>query len=309
MEQLVIRREKVVNMYQPLLPFVYPYADLVGDINGNGNGFRWDGDVSHKITWIKINSGNDEAMNLQHLDCTIDQQWNMSEVSREITQYRKYRDILDRVYETESDVLASDVLVDYLQNKRPFNMARYVSAKLYDEAKNSGHSEMFVEASLTKDNIVDYIDAMSLAQNEKTNSLDEKILYLSFPAYGLLKKSALNDRVVMNRDNVIGRDIAYLDDMKIVPLRSEVLYSAVDTSNKYAPTEDAVQIHAIMVIKNAVAHPYGIDDIRVDAPSALSDNKQVFGNWFSFDVFEHPGYDGWGVGVIAEPASTSEVNP
>lgn len=305
MEQLVIRREKVVKMYQPILRFIYPYADLVGDINGNGNGFKWDGDVSHKITWIKINSGDDEAMNLQHLDCTIDQQWNMSEVSREITQYRRMRDILDRVYETEADILASDVLVDYLQNKRPFKMARYVSAKLYDEAKNSGHTEMFVEASLTKDNIVDYIDAMSLAQNEKTNSLDKKTLYLSFPAYGLLKKSSLNDRIVMNRDEVIKRDIAYLDDMKIVPIRSEVFKSKVD--NNYNPTEDSVQIHAIMVINNAVAHPYGIDDIRVDAPSALSDNKQVFGNWYSFDVFQHPGYDGWGVGVIAEPST--QVNP
>ena len=307
MEQLVIRREKVVNMYQPLLPFVYPFADLVGDINGNGNGFEWDGDVAHKITWIKINSGNDEPMVLQHLDCTIDQQWNMSEVSREITQYRRYRDILDRVYEVEADVLSSQVLVDYLKNKRPFNMARYVSAKLYEEAKNSGHAELFVEATPDKDSIVDMIDNIALTVNEKANGLDEKILYVSYPVYGMIKKSSLNDRIVMNKDTEIGRDITKLDDMKIVPLRSEILWSKVDPAKNYAPTEDAVKIHAILVIKNAVAHPYGIDDIRVDAPSALSDNKQVFGNWFSFDVFQHPGYDGWGVAVIAEPSA--QVNP
>lgn len=311
-DKLVIRREKVVKMLAPLLPYTYQYANLVGDINGGGRGFSWDGDPAHLIKWIGINSGDDEPMNLQHLDCTIDQQWEMKETSAQITQYRKYRDILDRVYETEADVMADNVLADYLQNKRPVNMAKYVSAKLYESAVASGHTELVIETDeVTKDNIVGYFDQLNIAQDENIPGANDKTFYISYSGYAALKASDLNKRIVMNGDTAIGRDIESIDGVKIKRVSQNTLKTLVNATGRgYVTPEDAKNIFGIMVVDSAIAHPYGIDDIRVDAPSALSDNKQVFGNWYSFDVFQHPGYNGWGVGVIVEPAAAStDVNP
>lgn len=314
MAQTVIKKEKIVDLYQPILPYIYPYANLVGDINGGGNGFTWDGNPKSKIKWITINPGNDMPMNLQTLNTNIEQTWSMAETEEEITQRRAYRNILDRVYETEEEILSSNILSNYLKNVRPKEMTRYVSAKLYDIAKNSGHSELFVEtASLTKDNIVENFDNIVLAMEDANTGIMtmNKTLYLSQRSYAALKNSPLNERIVMNNDGNIGRNIETIDGIKIVRFSQSELKTKVNTNGAgYLPTGDAKNIHAILVIDDAVAHPYGIDEIRVDEPSALSDNKSVFGSWYCFDVFQHPEYNKWGVAVIAEPeAGAASLNP
>ena len=290
----------------------YGFQELMNKFGFPGTNWKYDG--SRTIIFKDIVSGMDSPIDKQVLVKGGTQAWSMADATKTISREREYYDLSDEIYERTAEVDGLKVMAAYEANGRPTTVTRGIAADLYKEASehDSGLGVVTGTLAMTPAEAWEKFYEMKAAI-EDNSTMDSAMILYCVPAFlRKLVDGDINKRVIMNGSDVISRQLAEIDGVKIRTIRPANMMSSYDETQSGAglvAAEDAVQVLAFMVAVDAVAVPFIIENVYIDAPHAGSKGKWEIDNRFAFNAIMNPFY---GLGVVAlvdGAATTSEVNP
>lgn len=306
----VIEKAQYVTMLNNVNALAkYGFQELMNKFGFPGTNWKYDG--SRSIVFKNIVSGMDSPINKQVLVKGGEQQWSMADATKTITREREYYDLSDEIYERTADVDGYKVMASYEANGRPLTVTRGIAADLYKAAEDdeSGLGVINGSLNMTPDEAWGKFYDMKAALEDNSNYDSSAILYC-IPAFlRKLVDGDINKRVIQNGSDVISRQIAEIDGVKIRTLNPKNMKTKYDETADgmgLVAAEDAKQIIALMVAEDAVAVPFIIESVYVDAPHAGSKGKWEISNRFAFNAIVNPFF---GLGTVALIDNASEVNP
>lgn len=158
---------------------------------------------------------------------------------------------------------------------------RYLISKLYADytaAKKAANT-----TAVTTDNILklfdDQMEAMTNARVPKSG----RIWYMTTSMNKLLK-SAIT-RYVANGDENIKRIIASIDDVEIVEVPTDIMWTLFDFTEGSVKATGAQQINWLLVHPSAVITPEKYAFASLDEPSAMTQGKYYYYEESHEDVF------------------------
>ena len=289
----------------------YGYQELMSKIGFPGTNWKYDG--SRNIVFKDIVTGMDSPINKQVLVKGGTQTWSMADATKTISREREYYMFSDEIYETTAEIDGLKVMAAYESQGRPLTVTRGITADLYREA--SGHSSgagvISGTSSMTPAEAWEKFYEMKDAIEDNSKFDSDMILYCVPTFLRKLVDGDINKRVIMNGSDIISRQIAEIDGVKIRTIKPQNMMSSYDESQDEAGlvvAEDAVQVLAFMVAVDAVAVPFIIENVYIDAPHAGSKGKWEIDNRFAFNAIMNPFY-GLGVVALVDGVSEGSVNP
>ena len=297
MAQTVVEKKLYADLLNPLIPTLYPFADIMGKINIPGTNYRYDGQRS--IIIDSVIAGKDVDSTLQDYTANASQQWSNAESTLTVRYSRKYRDFVAKEYEVTGKPLntAVNVMAEYERTGRPSTISSQYAENLYNIAQ--ANSTLLTDAVTTAAEAYAAFCKMNNIRTEYTNG--RAICYVTSAVKQLLKDYIGTNRRWSN-DGKVQFDVETIDDVEIKVVPAKYMKSKYTKTSGYTPAPDAKQINMALVTVDAIISPFLLDDIFIDEPSALSDGKSFILSQFAFDLFCHPAASAYGVIVNAEAA-------
>ena len=140
---------------------------------------------------------------------------------------------------------------------------------------------------LTVANILDVFDNLMLAMDNGRVPANGRILYVPFEIQKMLKAADGISRSmdITSGPNAIDRRVNRLDEVQIIPVVSQLMKTAYDFTEGWAPDADAKQINMFLVHPLAVITPVSYEFADLTAPSAVTEGKYYYYEESFEDVF------------------------
>ena len=140
---------------------------------------------------------------------------------------------------------------------------------------------------LTVANILDVFDNLMLAMDNGRVPANGRILYVPFEIQKMLKAADGISRSmdITSGPNAIDRRVNRLDEVQIIPVVSQLMKTAYDFTEGWAPDADAKQINMFLVHPLAVIPPVSYEFADLTAPSAVTEGKYYYYEESFEDVF------------------------
>lgn len=298
MSQLVIEANAYANEVNSLITdnsILYPYSAIMGQFNVTDPNFKFSGERAIIITGI--DSGDDSPADLQNYTLTTAQQWKNTQKVLTISQSREYSDFVDFEYAKTNKLNSTlDVMQSYEQNKRPKNLTRYFSHAL---TAISVADKSAIYAGTITTSADAYAKFKALNMNRRKKFLSSTHFYCTSAFESLLEDYVnTNRRYIDNNKNPDG-SLLSLDGVQIVVVTDEDIKNKYNLATKgYADVDGSVQVYGLMVVDRTIINPLLMNDILIDEPTAFSKGKSYIYTRSSYDVFEHPQAEGFGVQAL-----------
>ena len=182
-------------------------------------------------------------------------------------------------------------------------MDAYLAAKLSTAAIANSKAD---STALTAANILEKWDGYLAAMTDARVNRDRVIAYMTPATYKLLKEAAGITRFIDVETGIrnVDRNIGKLDGVLIMEVPADMMKSAYDFTEGFAPAVGAAQINLIMYDPMAIAAPIVYDTSMLSAPTAQSKGKWLYYERYYYDVF---GLRQRGAGVFANIASAPSL--
>jgi hypothetical protein len=205
-----------------------------------------------------------------------------------LTNDRTFKTLVDPV-----DIIQTNMIATIANITRVFNeqqkfpeMDAYLISKVYSLWAALGNTADTV--ALTAANVLTKFDAFMQGMDEARVPQAGRILYITPAVNTLLKNAQSIERAIRIDEGgakSLNRIVSRIDEVEIVVVPSDMMKTAYDFTNGWAVGASALQINMLLIHPLAVITPVIYETVKLDAPSALSDDKYVYLERGCEDVF------------------------
>ena len=264
----------------------YPYLSYFGDIWASENSRKFRPVNANTVMIPSMTVGGAHAVNRDAMNGQFTRKFNLTWEPKVMTMYREWDTILDEmdIVETNEVATIANVTKTFNEFQKIPEMDAYMASKLGAFATAASHVS---STALTAANILGEWDTALEAMTDARVNRDRVICYMTPATYKLLKQAAGITRFIEIGAGIQGydRNIAKLDGVRVVEVPSDLMKSAYDFTEGWAPTGAATQINWIFVDPLAVIAPVVYEVSMISAPSAATKGKNVYYESYYYDVF------------------------
>lgn len=264
----------------------YPYLSHYGDLWNGGESQRFK-PLQGKTVYIpSMKTTGARAANRDQITGVFNRNFSLDWEAHELSMDREWDTLVDPI-----DIMESNEVATIANVTRTFNEFQKVPEQdAYMSSKLAGFAQAFGginSTTLTDSNILGYWDAaLAYMTNQRVNR--DRVRCKVIPAiYKLLKEAVGMTRFIEVTSGIrnVDRNIAKLDGVLIEEIPSDLMQSAYDFSDGWAPAAGASQIGMLLYDSMSIAAPIVYDTAMISAPTAATKGKYLYYERYYYDVF------------------------
>lgn len=278
--------------YQRELSQWFPYMLNFGALYAtpNNNRFRWTSSKTIEIPSIRTSGRtNADRDSIGTAQRNYDNAWEPKTLSNE----RKWSTLVHPRDIDETNMVASiaNITKVFNETQKFPEMDAYTISKIFADwslvEDEQGNVRTPDTTALTVDNILDVFDELMLQMDNERVPVNGRILYVTNEVNKMLKSAeGLQRQMDITRGpNAIDRRVNRLDEVQIIPVVSQLMKTAYDFTEGWAPDSGAKQINMFLVHPLAVITPVSYEFADLTAPSAVTEGKYYYYEESFEDVF------------------------
>ena len=267
--------------YSRAMADAYPYISYFGEIWGANNANLYKPGMGNTMYIPSLTTSGARAAERDQVTGTFNRNWNNSVQAVSLEMDREWDTLVDPMDMDETDMVATiaNVTKAFTEQQKVPEMDAYLASKLYSFATPD-------TAGLTSTTILTKWDGyLETLANARANR-DRVCAYMTPAIYRLLKQAAgLTRSIDMGGDGVVNRNVCRLDGVLIREVPADLMKSAYDFTEGWAPRSNAVQINMIIVDPEAVAAPVKYEVAMMSEPTAQSKGKYLYYERYYYGAF------------------------
>ena len=269
--------------YSRAMADAYPYISYFGEIWGSENANLYKPGMGNTMYIPSLTTSGARAAERDQVTGTFNRNWNNSVQAVSLEMDREWDTLVDPMDMDETDMVATiaNVTKAFTEQQKVPEMDAYLASKLYSFV-TPDTSTLTTSTIMTKwDN---YLEALTNARANR----DRLCAYMTPATYRLMKQAASISRYidVSNSDGNLNRNIFRLDGVLIREVPADLMKSAYDFTEGWAPRSNAVQINMIIVDPDAVAAPVKYEVAMMSEPTAQSKGKYLYYERYYYGAFK-----------------------
>ena len=258
----------------------YPYVLYFNQLRSveNDRRFRW---------------GDAKTIKIQHVDTTgrvdadrdtialAQRNYQNSWETKTLEHFRKWSTLVHPEDMVESRIQTIGKITDaYNQFQKFPEMDAFLISRLYYRWITDIQAEDYTgqEANNTEvkaNNVIDIFDQFQLAMNNARVPMTGRILYVPYEVLQMFENTDRWTRSINVQQNSgrISRGLNVLDGVEIIPVPQELMQTLYDFTVGWENVAMAGDIKMFMCHPSAIITPEQYEAVRLDPPSAMSENK------------------------------------
>ena len=264
----------------------YPYLSHYGDLWNGGESQRFK-PLQGKTVYIpNMQTTGARAANRDQITGVFNRNFSVDWEAHELTMDREWDTLVDPI-----DIMETNEVATIANVTRTFNEFQkipeqdaYMSSKLAGFAQGFGGID---STTLSAANILAQWDAaLAYMTNQRVNR--DRVRCKVIPAiYKFLKEAAGITRFIDVTGGIrnVDRNVGKLDGVLIEEIPSDLMQTAYDFSDGWAPAAGASQIGMILYDSASIAAPIVYDTAMISAPTAATKGKYLYYERYYYDVF------------------------
>lgn len=262
------------KQYSNILAQAYPYVLNFGDLYATPNNGRFKWVNGKTIEMPHVSTSGRKAADNDTIG-TKARRYNVEWKSITLRNHREWETLVHPTDINFTNGAASiQNITQVYNNEQKFpEMDAYLVSRLYADWKALG--KVPNTDTLTVDNILAVFDRMMERATNKRIPNTGRILYVTPDIETMIKNAVKIYREVAigGTNTTIDRAVSNIDKVKLVTVPSELMLTAYDFTDGWAPGLTAKQIKMFLVHPSAVITPVSYEFARLDPPSAGSAGK------------------------------------
>lgn len=284
--------------YSRALSNAYPYLSYFGAIWGANNSNLYKPGMGKTMYIPSLTVKGSRAVNRDQITGAFDRNWNNQFTAVTLQMDREWDTLIDPmdIDETNDVATIANITKTFNELQKIPEMDAFLAAKLHSFVTTPDTT------TLTAANILEKWDTYLAGMTDARVNRDRVEAYMTPAVYKLLKEAAGITRFVDVGNGIQGvdRNVARLDGVRITEVPSDIMKTAFDFTEGFAPAESAKQINLIMVDPMAVAAPVKYETSMMSAPTAQSKGKYLYYERYYYGAFAMPNR---AAGIIANRAA------
>lgn len=258
----------------------YPYVLYFNQLRSveNDRRFKWVDAKTIKIQHIdttgRVDADRDTIALAQR---NYENSWE----TKTLEHFRKWSTLVHPMDIQESRIATIGKITDsYNQFQKFPEMDAFLISRLYyryttDIAGEDYEGGAPDSTAVSVNNVIDIFDQMQLNMNNARVPLTGRILYVTYEVMQMFENTARWTRSinVQNNSGRISRGLNVLDGVEIIPVPQELMQTLYDFTVGWKPVAMAGSIKMFMCHPSAIITPEIYEAVRLDPPSAMSENK------------------------------------
>lgn len=272
--------------YSRALSNAYPYLSYFGAIWGANNSNLYKPGMGKTMYIPSMTVKGARAANRDQITGAFERNWNNTFTAVTLQMDREWDTLIDPldIDETNDVATIANVTKTFNEQQKIPEMDAFLAAKLHSFVTTPD------TVTLTAANILEKWDAYLADMTDARVNRDRIEAYMTPAVYKLMKEAAGITRFVNVGEGIQGvdRNVARLDGVRITEVPSDLMKTAFDFTEGFAPTSGAKQINLIMVDPMAVAAPVKYETSMMSAPTAQSKGKYLYYERYYYGAFAMP---------------------
>lgn len=268
--------------YQQALAQAYPYVLYFAKLYSteNDSRFRWVNAKTIQIPVLDVAGRKDNSRDsIEAAKRNYNNDWETKTLENERTWSTLVHP--EDINET-NHVATIENITKVMNEEQKFpEKDRYLVSKVYADFLTAGGN--VDNTVLNVENVLERFDAQMEAMTNARVPKQGRLLYLTTAVNRLLK--AAITRYTANGDENIKRIIATIDEVEIIEVPLDIMYTAFDFTEGSVKDESAKQINWLLVHPSAVITPEKYSFASLDKPSAMTQGKYFYYEESHEDVF------------------------
>ena len=286
--------------YSRALSNAYPYMSYFGAIWGANNSNLYRPGMGKTMYIPSMTVKGSRAVNRDQITGTFERNWNNEFTAVTLQMDREWDTLVDPmdIDETNDVATIANITRTFNELQKIPEMDAFLAAKLHSFVTTPDTT------TLTAANILEKWDTYLANMTDARVNRDRVEAYMTPAIYKLLKEAAGITRFVSTDEGYRGidRNVARLDGVRITEVPSDIMKTAFDFSEGFAPAQTAKQINLIMVDPLAVAAPVKYETSMMSAPTAQSKGKYLYYERYYYGAFAMPNR---AAGIIANSVAAT----
>lgn len=274
------------QQYARELANAYPYLSYFADIWASPNSSLYRPINAQTILIPSMSVKGATAVNRDQITGTINRNFNTVYEPKQMSMYRQFNTIIDPMDEVQSNEVATiaNVTKTFNELSKIPEQDAYASSKCASFASSFGGTD---STTLTAANILAEWDMYLAYMVSQRVNRDRVIAYMTPSTYLLLKEAAGLTRFIEATTGIrdVDRNIARLDGVRVMEVPPDMMLTAYDFTEGFAPATGASTINMLFVDPLAVVAPIVYDVSMITPPSAITQGKTVYYESYYYDVF------------------------
>lgn len=269
--------------YARAMADAYPYISYFGEIWGANSAELYKPGMGATMYIPSLTTSGARATDRDQVTGTFNRNWNNSVQAVTLEMDREWDTLVDPMDMDETDMVATiaNVTKAFTEQQKVPEMDAYLASKLYSFVTPD-------TSALSTTNILSkwdgYMEQLANARADR----DRVWAYVTPSVYKILKQATGVNRYmdVSTSERKLDRNVACLDGVRIREVPAELMKSAYDFTEGWAPANDAVQIHMILVDPEALAAPVKYEVAMMSEPTAQSKGKYLYYERYYYGAFK-----------------------
>lgn len=272
--------------YSRALAQAYPYLSYFAAIWASENSNRYKAGMGKTMYIPSIRTSGAKDVNRDQITGVFNRNWNNEWQAVDLQMDREWDTLVDPMDITETSDVATiaNITRAFVELEKVPEMDAFLASKLAGFAAQFGGVST---QSLTSSTILtEWDNAIEWMTNQRVNR-DRVQCYMVPGVYKLLKQATGLTRFieVTNGIQAVDRNVAKLDGVTITEVPPDVMKTAYDFTEGWAPAGGAAQINFILVDPMAVAAPIKYETAMMSAPTAQSKGKYLYYERYYYGAF------------------------
>lgn len=268
------------TQYLRELAQAYPYVLYFNQLRSveNDRRFKWVDAKTIKIQHVDTTGRVDADRDTIAL---AQRNYQNSWETKTLEHFRKWSTLVHPEDLVESRMATIGKITDsYNQFQKFPEMDAFLISRLYyrwttDIAAENFDGQDPDTTSVSVNNVIDIFDEMQLNMNNARVPLTGRLLYVTYEVLQMFENTARWQRTIDVQANTgrISRGIKTLDGVEIIPVPQELMQTLYNFTVGWKSVAMAKDIKMFMVHPSAIITPEQYEAVRLDPPSAMSENK------------------------------------
>ena len=275
--------------YSKALANAYPYLSYFPEIWAGENARLYKPGMGKTMYIPTLTASGARAADRDQITGTFNRNWNNTFTPVTLEMDREWDTLVDPMdmEETNQAATIANITRAFNEQQKVPEMDAFLAAKLYSFVTPD-------TGSLTVSGILSKWDGYLEQMTNARVSLDRVVCYVTPAIFTILKSASGISRYfnIVGADGkgengyTLDRQIASLDGVKIRVVPADIMKSAFNFTEGWAPASGAKQINLIMVCVDSVAAPVKYETSMISAPTAQSKGKYLYYERYYYGAFK-----------------------
>lgn len=272
--------------YAKELANAYPYLSYFNEIWNGPNSTKYKPVNGKTIMVPSMSTSGARAVDRDRIDGVFTRNWNNEFQPLTMRMDREWDTLVDPMDIQETNMVATiaNITETFNQFQKVPEMDAYAAQTVASAATAFGSVD---STSLTAENILSTWDGyLAYMVNQRVNR-DQLTAYMTPDAYKLLKEAAGITRFIQADTGIrnVDRNVGKLDGVLIKEVPADIMMTAYDFAQGWAPAAGAKQINMLLVNPLSLVAPVVYDTSMMSAPTAATKGKWLYYERYYYDVF------------------------